>query len=175
MCKLAKGKRYTDEELSIINDKDFLFKCSVCGIEKPNSDFYKTKRKELNRGRFYTSHCKLCNSKYRKDGYSSSDKRRKYMVKRDFGLEWETYQNMFEKQGGCCAICGIPESSLKHGKTKRLSVDHDHQTGDVRGLLCYKCNTAIGMLSDSIDLVEKSLNYLKKYEKWYSYSGGGIW
>jgi len=61
-----------------------------------------------------------------------------------FGLTIEDYDAMHEAQGGVCAICKQPETSSRNGKVYRLAVDHDHNTGEVRGLLCFKCNSAMG-------------------------------
>jgi hypothetical protein len=58
-------------------------------------------------------------------------------LRHKYGLSIEDYEAMYERQGGKCALCGHPD---------RLCVDHDHQTGRVRGLLCYLCNTALGRL-----------------------------
>lgn len=54
------------------------------------------------------------------------------------------YDEMFKVQGGCCKFCGRPQSALK----RRLCVDHDHDTGRIRGLLCRKCNTCLGWLEN---------------------------
>ncbi len=71
----------------------------------------------------------------------------------------ERYNEMFEEQNGNCAICGRHEDEFK----KILSVDHNHRTGEVRGLLCNKCNTAIGYLKDDINLLCSAISYLKCY------------
>lgn len=65
---------------------------------------------------------------------------RAWKLKTRFGLDPEDYEEMLEKQDGRCAICG----SLPDGQ--HLSVDHNHETGDVRGLLCQPCNLALGHL-----------------------------
>lgn len=67
------------------------------------------------------------------------------------------YMRMFELQGGRCKLCGIHRNDCK----KNLSVDHDHKTGKVRGLLCQKCNIGIGLLNHEILLLEKAITYLK--------------
>ena len=72
-----------------------------------------------------------------------------------FGLTIEDFDNMFKAQNGTCAIC--KEACTRH---KRLSVDHDHSTGKVRGLLCHRCNCAIGLLRDRSDLLETAAAYL---------------
>lgn len=73
-----------------------------------------------------------------------------------FGITPAEYDEMLVKQGGVCAICG----KVNVGG-KRLAVDHDHVTGNVRALLCGRCNTAIGALSDSADLIRKAAEYVE--------------
>ena len=63
---------------------------------------------------------------------------------------------MFEKQGGCCAICGGVNVN-----GRRLAVDHEHETGKVRGLLCDKCNLAIGLFDD-INNLASAIKYLSR-------------
>lgn len=73
----------------------------------------------------------------------------------------EDYYVLLGRQGGKCAICGY---SKRSAKDKRLAVDHDHDTGKLRGLLCGKCNTAIGMLNDSLTLLGAAAIYLAKHK-----------
>jgi hypothetical protein len=74
-----------------------------------------------------------------------------------YGISVSDYNDMFSAQGGRCAICGIHESE-HNGK---LHIDHDHETKIVRGLLCGKCNKALGLFSDNIDMLQSAINYLK--------------
>ena len=67
------------------------------------------------------------------------------------------YHDLFESQDGQCAICGYSP-----GETDRLVVDHCHDTGNVRGLLCPKCNSAIGMLDDKAENAENAAIYLRE-------------
>ena len=70
---------------------------------------------------------------------------------------------MFQLQNGLCGICGKSESTRRRKKTQgneRLAVDHCHETGVVRGLLCFKCNTAIGSLGDNEEMVMRVIFYL---------------
>jgi hypothetical protein len=60
--------------------------------------------------------------------------RRDNMLRKKYGIDIETYERMLRAQDGVCAICRRPP------KTVRLNVDHDHKTGRVRGLLCFRCN-----------------------------------
>ena len=77
-----------------------------------------------------------------------------------FGISPETYIEMLDKQNSRCAICGRHQEELP----KRMAVDHNHDTGKVRGLLCGNCNTGIGNLRDSIDMLRKAIDYLEKHE-----------
>lgn len=88
--------------------------------------------------------------------------RLKAQLKRYYGITVEQYNAMFAYQNGACAICGKPESE----QSRKLSVDHNHETGAVRGLLCDNCNHAIGMFQDDIDLLQKAINYLKMHQSW---------
>lgn len=64
---------------------------------------------------------------------------------------------MLDDQGGVCAIC-----SKEDAAGKRLAVDHCHETGKVRGLLCLKCNTVLGKMNDEVNLLKKAIAYLEK-------------
>ena len=77
------------------------------------------------------------------------------------GYTMEQYDTLLASQGGLCAICGI---TLKSGKGKQAAnADHNHKTGEKRGMLCGRCNLAIGMFEDNPDLLRKSTAYLEKY------------
>ncbi len=76
-------------------------------------------------------------------------------IKRQYGLTAAQLAGMVERAGGRCEICGnTPE--------KALHVDHDHETGFVRGLLCMQCNTALGALRDRVELFERAIKYLAR-------------
>ena len=77
---------------------------------------------------------------------------RKYQLKKNFGLTLEDYDNMLEYQKGMCAICG---GVNKNGM--RLAVDHNHDTGEIRGLLCQRCNTHLGWYEVCKQGIEKYL------------------
>jgi|TARA_B110000211_G_scaffold83353_1_gene97471 hypothetical protein len=81
-----------------------------------------------------------------------------------YGLTLEQYEAMVEYQDHKCKICGIPETenSLdKNGNPKRLSIDHDHETGQIRGLLCNPCNTALGSFRDNVESLQRAILYLE--------------
>lgn len=82
-------------------------------------------------------------------------------LKRRFGITIDDYEKMYQEQGGSCLICGAHESCNSH----RLAVDHCHETGKVRGLLCKSCNVGIGNLKDNYDLCLRAARYLLEFEK----------
>ncbi len=77
-------------------------------------------------------------------------------LRRKFNLTVQDYEHMLKLQRSVCAICEQPE------KTRRLSVDHCHATGVVRGLLCRRCNVALGQFNDSPELLRAALKYLRR-------------
>jgi hypothetical protein len=83
--------------------------------------------------------------------------RRAASLKRYFGLTLDQFEGMVKEHNGVCGCCGKPPRE----KTS-LCVDHDHKSGKIRGLLCSGCNRSIGQLGDTIEGVERTLNYLKK-------------
>jgi hypothetical protein len=85
----------------------------------------------------------------------------KYLARelRRAGVSLATYKRMLERQGGRCAICGKKSPDKGHA---RFSVDHDHRTGKIRGLLCRNCNAGIRFLKDNPRLVLKVFSYLCK-------------
>lgn len=80
-------------------------------------------------------------------------------LKHRYGLSLDDYHRMLREQGGACAICG------RSGHTQhRLHVDHDHETGGVRELLCAPCNLALGYMGDCIDRAEALVAYIRKWK-----------
>jgi len=79
-----------------------------------------------------------------------------------YGLTPEDYQRICDSQGGLCAICERPETKVKRGRVCRLSVDHHHGTGLVRGLLCDTCNNTLGTSRDSPTILRRAADYLER-------------
>jgi hypothetical protein len=133
--------------------------CTDCKIDKPPTDFH------LNRARKngLSARCKTCKKQYDNDRWTVDGLREKRKIEmrtrrlKGFGLTEEAYDSILAKQGSGCAICGAKEG----WKGKRLAVDHDHETGAVRGLLCDRCNTAIGKFEDSPELLLRAVEYLR--------------
>ena len=123
-------------------------RCLSCGLDKPLSAFHKK-----------SSRCKPCRSEKDKKNYYENDRGNYYL--RTYGITLKEYDIMYEEQEGCCAICGIHQLE----ESRRFCVDHDHDTGQVRGLLCNNCNTGIGKLKDNYDLLYRAADYLRAAEK----------
>jgi hypothetical protein len=82
---------------------------------------------------------------------------RKSYLKRKYGMTIADYDRMFEHQGGVCAICGKPRPD-----ERTLHVDHDHATGVIRGLLCFRCNNALGDFDEEYELFQMAADYLDR-------------
>ena len=138
--------------------------CSRCRKEKPLSDFsrqsnapsglnYVCRDCMRERGRAYYQRNKVI----RKEHHRVNN--RKSMLKHYYGLSPEQYDVMYQRQEGCCAICGKHQSSF----ARRLTVDHCHKTGKIRSLLCGSCNNGLGCYKDDPELLVKAYQYLQKH------------
>jgi hypothetical protein len=131
--------------------------CPSCNTEKNESEFYV----QISRSTKRSSYCKECECKKRRSWRkNNSDKVRNSNYKNAYGINLENYNKMFADQAGCCAICKKHQNEF----TKKLSVDHDHQTGNVRALLCNPCNTSLGNMNDDIELLKSAIDYLEKHQ-----------
>ncbi len=155
--------------------------CIWCGVQTEESNFPKTTYIKKNGEHGKRSYCKPCELLYRKVDYKKRrvtirdrakhryktnpiyrKKCRDGSLKYLYGLSIETFESLKKQQNYCCAICGIHESeALK----KRLFVDHDHEDGKVRGLLCHLCNLGLGAFGDSIKKIGLGIDYLNKHKK----------
>ncbi|GAC1501546.1 MAG: hypothetical protein NVS1B10_05800 [Candidatus Saccharimonadales bacterium] len=149
--------------------------CCDCKQEKSVEEFHKrTGRLD---GRH--SHCTECAAQRFQERYAENkeqikefarkrnkanpEKVRDAWLRSAYGITAEDYQNMLMSQGGTCGICGGNETSFnKLGLRKPLAVDHCHTTNIVRGLLCTRCNMAIGLMHDNPDIAEAALLYLNQ-------------
>jgi hypothetical protein len=149
--------------------------CKTCSIIFPISNFGTDNRAKDK----HLAECKTCTSLRKKANYAKNpeiyrghrrkfreqnlilDRRRNFghSIKRLYGITLDIYDAMMIAQGGCCAICS---TSLDEG---HLHVDHDHETGEVRGLLCRSCNIGIGVFKENKTLLLLAIDYLEKYKK----------
>jgi nitrate/TMAO reductase-like tetraheme cytochrome c subunit len=145
MNKLQQIEKVVDERLLKKRRASLAYK-------KNNKD--KVKAQSKRRYEKHKESIKLKTAEYRE---------RTYINIQRYGLSKESYLQMVDKQGNKCAICNEEESSTyRKVKIKKLSVDHCHNTGEVRGLLCSSCNRGIGYLRDNVDLLKNAINYLSK-------------
>lgn len=131
--------------------------CKTCGVDKDVGEYQKdaTKKDHLR------PYCKECTSKRRKQLLSKETIRQRNLEK-SFGKgALDVYKKLFEEQGGICAICSSPEN----GRYSHLSIDHDHNTNKIRGLLCNNCNRGLGLLKDSEELLRKAAKYVENYRE----------
>lgn len=98
------------------------------------------------------------NREANRDHYRSRD------FKKNYGIDFADYQRMLIAQKGVCAICEQPETKMEKGRIRLLSVDHNHTTGAVRGLLCGNCNMAIGFACDDTGTLRKAIAYLNRHD-----------
>lgn len=117
--------------------------CTSCKTSLKLNNFRKN-------GKYLASVCNKCTV----ENYRAKHLEVKYGITIDF------YDKLLEKQNYVCAICNLPNNN-----GYKLCVDHCHSTGQIRGLLCHTCNTALGKFKDSLDILENAKNYLKKYGK----------
>lgn len=150
--------------------------CKTCGERKQLAEFY---MKEPGR---YDSRCKQCVRTLQKEykattkgkatvkRHTNSEKgkagNRNRSLKFKYGITTQEYDRLFLSQGAKCAVCSKPWN----GHTKKFPVDHDHVTGQVRGIVCWTCNTALGAFGDNLDSVNKFSLYLAGgYLSWDRY------
>ena len=98
------------------------------------------------------SRCPSCSKEHRRK-WRTPDKTRKYNLKSYYNITPEQFDILSASQGDTCALC--------ERYTDVLHIDHDHLTGEIRGLLCLRCNTALGVLGDSVEALERVIKYLK--------------
>jgi hypothetical protein len=149
--------------------------CSKCKEVKSTSEFYKNKQQKsglhpcckkcflLQCKKYYNKKKEKC--KEQKRQYSlkyirkNKEKVNNYRLIYNYGIDVTGYNQLFFEQNGRCAICKKHQSELN----KKLSVDHNHILGKIRGLLCPRCNHALGLLDENIETIKELLNYVQKY------------
>ena len=137
--------------------------CSVEGCSRPLrsmgmcASHYAAQWNKNNKERYNKNWKAYYKRQIEKRRYHSRD------LMKNYGLTTEDYEILLKKQNGLCAICNRAETSKSpiDESFRRLAVDHDHETGKVRGLLCASCNNGLGCFKDNIDLLQASVDYLK--------------
>ncbi len=132
--------------------------CYRCKATKPLTEFYKNR----SRPDGHQHVCKACGKTYKSATRKKNRVDMDYYLRNTYGITADDYDRLFTEQGGRCAICLQAETNMLRGTVRRLSVDHDHKTGAVRGLLCSRCNRGIGLLRDDPAITEAATVYLRK-------------
>lgn len=130
--------------------------CTGCSVEKSESDYYRYSP-QSGRKKLLYSKCKACHAARMAKWHKANPNvrhRARWLHKYGIDITPEQYDELHDLQAGKCAICGRAEPV----SGRRLAVDHDHQTGLVRGLLCTKCNTTVGWVEQHPSLIA----YLRK-------------
>ena len=122
--------------------------CSLCAATKSVSEFYRDSSMKSG----YSSQCKACRNAAPREDRIDAILWTKYRIRR------VDYDAMYEAQSGKCAIC--EESPSGESRYDKLCVDHNHITGEVRGLLCGSCNLGLGKFKDDVILLINAAKYL---------------
>ena len=126
--------------------------CLKCGKYRQTDEF----NRDRNRSDGLQVYCRPCQSIGSKASYAkNSGVSHSALIRRRYGLSPEEYQAMLDRQGGVCAICEAPPTD------KRLAVDHSHETGEVRGLLCKNCNVKLATIENQ-EFMAAASRYLER-------------
>ena len=154
--------------------REGLYLCTRCKEKKEWSEFYLRSKVSRKTGlKLKYSHCRACHREQRRIDYPRHrDRETDWNLRSKYGIGKEDYDLMLLEQGGTCKICNKEGHVRKKGSRKGkagtkvpLSVDHNHDTGQIRGLLCLNCNTGIGHFKDSVTLIRKALEYLEETDE----------
>lgn len=137
--------------------------CNKCGETKSTSEFYKKESmKDGLRGE-----CKACHAERAKKTYEGRKEEHllvayRCTLRKAYGLTEQDYHDMFDKQKGKCLVCekGL-SNKFKKTPGENVHVDHCHDTGKVRGLLCHKCNSGLGLFHDNPEFLEAAAEYIR--------------
>lgn len=139
-------------------------KCTRCQESRPLTEFHKNSQSRDG----ISNICKTCRSlRYKEVDYpkrrslvNTSDYRsvKSAKYRRLYGISIEDAEHLLHEQGNCCAICRLNVEASTHP----FCVDHDHESGAIRGVLCRDCNLALGMFKDDPIKISNALNYLSK-------------
>lgn len=156
ICRLCGTSRPLLTSFSRTNTKDGYFvRCKICCNRVARERYGPEQRRAWARSNYQRTKTEIVR-KARERRHANREQYRDISRRYLYGLTRAQFDAMKAAQGNVCAICCLPQS---HGK--ELCVDHCHTTGKIRGLLCRKCNAAIGLLGDDIAMVETALRYLR--------------
>lgn len=134
--------------------------CKPCASKISTRNYHanKEKHRERHKDWYWNRGGKEHRRKQRRTLEGQKPRRLEAWKRQGINLTWEEFKDLHEKQNGKCAICEAQEEELE----RLLAVDHDHDTGEVRGLICGPCNLFIGHLELHRSNLEQALNYISK-------------
>lgn len=129
--------------------------CPVCAETKSIDQFWK--------GQYC---CIPCQKDKQKNSWSSRtpQKRLEQHLKYKYGVTHAEFLQQWDAQQGCCSICedALPDLMTYDNRRRGYAIDHNHETGEFRGILCTNCNSLLGMAKDSTEVLRKAIEYLDK-------------
>lgn len=133
-------------------------RCKECTKEYEHSE-----KRQLYKKEWFKRHPEFNKEQWKKNRRKPIPKikARLYQVQRDYGITGEDLVNKMNDQKGCCEICG--DSLVFPNSRRSFIVDHNHDTGEVRGLLCNECNTMLGNIKENKNTLLNAIKYLEKY------------
>lgn len=153
--------------------------CLQCKASKPLSEYHKDKSRSngyrekckecrCKKPKVVHKNCLACNDMFEVRGYSKAQKycgvkcQQMYLK---YGIDEYRYEDLLIHQNYCCAICKRPETLIdpRTGRLFELAVDHCHKTGNIRGLLCTKCNGGLGLFEDNAEFLMSAIEYVNYY------------
>ena len=163
-CKKAKDESSYNKNKARKNG--LYYYCRQCNSEQKKEWVKKNPEKiaeyeKVNKEKLFDVR-KAWRAKYPADKKKQLALARKWKLRTKYGLSIEEFNEMVTRQGNACAVCKKEESAVFNGVAKRLAVDHCHETGKVRGLLCQSCNIALGNVKDNIKTLNNMIDYLNK-------------
>jgi len=162
LCKVCKEEKRTSEFYKAIGNFDRIAnKCKKCHQQQRKERYITNRKSELEQCRMYRE----ANREYL-TSQTTKDKRKNSYLFKKYGITLEQYNIMIKNQNNTCCICkDVSRQDVRQDTIVALAVDHNHQTGAIRGLLCSKCNVGLGYLKDSISIISKGIVYLSKPKK----------
>jgi hypothetical protein len=146
----------------------YAYECKKCKDSRPNTYWKTEKARAADRARYL----RRIGTPEGKAAILEANKKHKQSergklaawvrhLRKNYGIDSETYFEMLKKQSGGCAICGVKPNG------RRMHVDHSHSTSMIRGILCNKCNQAIGLLNENPELLDKAKQYILSFRESY--------
>jgi hypothetical protein len=135
--------------------------CLKCLQEKPIDEFYLNSAQGSKKGRSWNPRCKPCVKEWQREHYKNNPRQKKnFHLKYRYGITIEDYEKTLKEQNNQCAIC---KTTTPGGRGTYFHVDHNHLTGQIRGLLCHHCNIFLGSAQENVGTLKASIEYLNKW------------